>query len=55
MTAYDGQSETGKIAGVLMKSPRAAWLSQENVDARWRRLLYPERPDYDRGGVKGEA
>ena len=45
---YGSLSETGKVESVLMKSPRAAWESQEKVDAGWRDLFYPDRPDYRR-------
>jgi arginine deiminase len=45
---YNGQSETGKIDSVLLKSPRAAWFSQRNMEARWKELHYPSCPDYER-------
>lgn len=45
---YNGQSETGKIESVLLKSPRAAWFSQRNMEARWKELYYPSCPDYEK-------
>jgi N-dimethylarginine dimethylaminohydrolase len=41
-----GQSETGVIESILLKSPRSAWISQENVNGQWEKLYYPSRPDY---------
>lgn len=45
---YNGQSETGKIESVLLKSPRAAWFSQKNMEGHWKELFYPSCPDYDK-------
>ncbi len=44
----NGQSETGKIQSVLMKSPARAWLGQESVLRQWEKLHYPEKPDFEK-------
>jgi hypothetical protein len=43
---FNGHFETGKIISVLVKTPQAAWISQENIDCQWEKLHYPGRPDY---------
>ena len=43
---FDSQSEVGKIQKILIKHPRDAFISQENVDAQWRALNYSACPDY---------
>ncbi len=40
------QSEVGKIRKILIKHPKDAFISQENVDAQWRTLNYSACPDY---------
>ncbi len=42
----NGQSEIGTIDSILLKHPREAFLSQENVDAQWQDLNYEARPDF---------
>lgn len=46
MIKFNGHFETGKIISVLVKTPQAAWISQENIDCQWEKLHYPGRPDY---------
>ncbi len=45
---FNGQSETGKIQSVLMKSPGKAWFGQDNVNRQWQKLHYPEKPDFEK-------
>jgi N-dimethylarginine dimethylaminohydrolase len=40
------QSEVGRIQKILIKHPRDAFISQENVDAQWKTLNYSACPDY---------
>lgn len=42
---YNCQSETGRIAGVLLKHPRDAFRDQDYIDANWEGLNYTGRPD----------
>jgi arginine deiminase len=42
------QSEVNRIQSILIKHPKDAFISQENVDAQWKELNYSGRPDYDR-------
>ncbi|UCD64011.1 MAG: amidinotransferase [Candidatus Zixiibacteriota bacterium] len=44
----NGQSEIGEIRSILLKHPRDAFLSQESVNAQWRKLGYTAPPDFDR-------
>ena len=48
MLTFNGQSETGKIQSVLMKSPAKAWLGQDFVNHQWQKLHYPSRPDFEK-------
>ncbi len=48
MIKINGQSETGKIQSVLMKSPAKAWYGQDNVKRQWKQLHYPEKPDFEK-------
>ena len=41
-----GQSEIAKIDSVLVKHVRSAWLGQDHIDFWWRKLYYPDRPDF---------
>ncbi|MGB7061270.1 MAG: arginine deiminase family protein [Candidatus Zixiibacteriota bacterium] len=43
-----GQSEVGKIQKILIKHPKDAFISQENVDAQWKKLNYSACPDYSK-------
>jgi len=43
---YGSHSETGKIESVLLKHPKDAFCSQDDIDANWRDLHYKGRPDY---------
>ncbi|MGB3093255.1 MAG: arginine deiminase family protein [Candidatus Zixiibacteriota bacterium] len=42
------QSEVGKIQKILIKHPKDAFISQENVDTQWRTLNYSACPDYSK-------
>jgi len=42
------QSEVAKIQRILLKHPREAFISQENVGAQWRKLNYSGCPDFNR-------
>ena len=48
MLKFNGQSETGRIQSVLMKSPAKAWLGQDFVNQQWQKLHYPSRPDFEK-------
>lgn len=41
------QSNVKQIRRVLIKDPRNAFISQENLNARWKALNYLECPDYE--------
>lgn len=43
---YGSQSETGKIRSILLKHPKEAFCSQDNIDANWGNLYYNGRPKY---------
>ncbi|MFZ5981782.1 MAG: dimethylarginine dimethylaminohydrolase family protein [Candidatus Zixiibacteriota bacterium] len=43
---YGSQSETGRIESILIKHPRDAFISQENIDDQWQDLFYYNCPDY---------
>ena len=45
---FGSQSEVGRIKRLLLKHPRDAFLSQENIQAQWKELNYSNRPDFDR-------
>jgi N-dimethylarginine dimethylaminohydrolase len=47
-TKCGGQSEVGKIDGIILKHPRDAFVSQDNVDTQWKRLNYSNPPDYNK-------
>jgi len=46
MFSLNSQSEITKIESVLVKHLRDAWLNQEHIDFWWRKLNYPECPDF---------
>ena len=39
------QSEYGKIVSLLVKHPKDAFQTQDNVDKQWRNLFYTSKPD----------
>lgn len=41
------QSMVAPVRRMLLKDPRAAWVSQARVDAGWQALNYLARPDFD--------
>jgi arginine deiminase len=43
---FGSQSEVGKIQEILIKHPKDAFISQEDVDAQWKTLNYSACPDY---------
>jgi len=45
---FGSQSEVGRIKRLLLKHPRDAFLSQENILAQWKELNYTAPPNYDR-------
>jgi len=45
---FGSQSEVGKIERILIKHPKDAFISQENIDSQWRKLNYSSSPDYRR-------
>lgn len=40
-------SEIGKIESILLKHPRDAFFSQDNIDNQWQNLNYPSAPVYN--------
>jgi N-dimethylarginine dimethylaminohydrolase len=46
MMGYGGESNTGQVRSVLVKSPRDAWHGQSTVAAEWRGFNYPAEPEY---------
>lgn len=47
MKTYGCQSMIGEIKGVLLKSPREAYVDQSTIDSQWRELFYFGRPDFE--------
>jgi arginine deiminase len=45
---YDSSSETGKIAGLLLKHPKDAFRSQEYIDDHWQEARFAGRPDFQK-------
>jgi len=45
---YGSQSEVGRIKSILIKHPRDAFISQENIDDQWADLYYLGCPDYEK-------
>ncbi|MGD8536576.1 MAG: arginine deiminase family protein [Candidatus Aminicenantes bacterium] len=45
---FGSQSEVNRIKYLLLKHPRAAFLSQENIRTQWKELNYSSSPDYGR-------
>jgi len=45
---FGSQSEVGRIKRLLLKHPRDAFLSQENIQTQWKELNYLAPPDYER-------
>lgn len=48
MIKYNGQSETGEIQSILMKSPAKAWFGQEYTNREWEKLNYPGKPNFEK-------
>ncbi|MFH2037289.1 MAG: arginine deiminase family protein [Candidatus Zixiibacteriota bacterium] len=49
---YGSQSEVGKIKSLLLKHPKDAFISQNNIQRQWKKLNYLDMPDYDRAIVE---
>ncbi|MEE9553931.1 MAG: arginine deiminase family protein [candidate division Zixibacteria bacterium] len=47
-TNCGGHSEVGKIESIILKHPKDAFISQENIDIQWKKLNYSSRPDYNK-------
>jgi arginine deiminase len=45
---YGSQSEVGRIRSILIKHPRDAFISQENIDDQWADLNYLGCPDFEK-------
>jgi N-dimethylarginine dimethylaminohydrolase len=45
---FGSQSEVNRIKRLLLKHPRDAFVSQENIQAQWKELNYLNPPDFDR-------
>ncbi|MCP4584220.1 MAG: amidinotransferase [candidate division Zixibacteria bacterium] len=45
---YGSQSEVGRIKSILIKHPRDAYKSPENIDSQWPDLNYTAAPDYEK-------
>jgi arginine deiminase len=43
---YGCRSMVGKIKSILLKHPRDAFISEENIRTQWRELNYMSEPDY---------
>ncbi len=48
MINFNGQSETGEIHSVLMKSPGKAWFGQGYTNQQWEKLNYPGKPNFEK-------
>lgn len=42
---FGSQSEVGRIKRLLLKHPRDAFLSQENIQTQWKELNYSAPPE----------
>ena len=42
------QSDVNKIQSILIKHPKYAFISQENIDFQWKKLNYSSCPNYDK-------
>ena len=51
----DGLSEVGRLTGVLIKHAREAFVSQQSIDAQWKRLNFSSPPDFSRAIAEYEA
>ncbi len=45
---FGSQSETGKIFNILLKHPKDAFLSDENIEKHWQKLNYSSAPEFDK-------
>jgi N-dimethylarginine dimethylaminohydrolase len=46
------QSETGKIKQILLKSPLAAFQTQDKIDQEWKKLNYLSKPDLNQALIE---
>ena len=44
---FGGQSEVDQIKSFLLKHPKDAFMSQDNIQSQWKELNYLASPDYD--------
>ncbi len=42
------RSEVNKIRSIIIKHPKDAYISQENIDSQWEKLNYIDRPVYEK-------
>jgi len=45
---FGGQSEVDQIRSLLLKHPKDAFISQENIQSQWKELNYLASPDYEK-------
>jgi N-dimethylarginine dimethylaminohydrolase len=45
---FSGQSEVDQIKSLLLKHPKDAFISQDNLQSQWRELNYLASPDYEK-------
>lgn len=45
---YGSHSEVERIQSLLLKHPRDAFISQENIQIQWKKLNYSDPPDFDK-------
>lgn len=45
---FGGQSEVDHIKSLLLKHPKDAFITQENIQSQWKELNYLASPDYDK-------
>jgi N-dimethylarginine dimethylaminohydrolase len=44
----NGQSEIKPLKSILLKHPKEAFISQENIDSQWQKLNYTSAPDFNK-------
>jgi len=45
---FGGQSEVDQVRSLLLKHPKDAFISQENIQSQWKELNYLASPDYEK-------
>ncbi len=51
----NGQSEIKPVKSILLKHPKDAFISQENIDSQWQKLNYTNPPDFSKTIEEYEA